>query len=99
MSIGEATFKLQPAVPAVPVHELRLGQRAVSISELVSAPTALLAGVLGLWRLAADLGWTSPFFISRGLLSHHQSWFAIAVGVPVAASILKRRAPAPNSSV
>jgi hypothetical protein len=44
-------------------------------------PLAVLAGALGVWRLAADPGWTSHFIIAHGLLSHWQVWFTTAIVV------------------
>ena len=44
-------------------------------------PLAVLAGALGVWRLAADPGWTNHFFIAHGLLSHCQVWFTVAIAV------------------
>ena len=48
---------------------------------MMLTPLAVLAGALGVWRLAADPGWTSHFFIARGLLSHCQVWFTVAIAV------------------
>jgi len=62
----------------------------VSMSELVLTPFAVLAGLLGAWRLGADPGWTSDFFIADGLLSHYQLWFAIAIGAQTSAIVLNR---------
>ena len=53
-------------------------------------PVAVLAGVLGVWRLGADPGWTNQFFIANGLLSHWQAWFAVAIGVHTSARNLKK---------
>jgi hypothetical protein len=75
----------------LPMREFRVRERAVSIADLISAPTAVFAGVLGAWRLGADLGWTSSFIIGKGLLSHHQFWFALAIAVPWFGSILKQQ--------
>ena len=36
---------------------------------LVLTPVAVLAAVLGAWRLGVDPGWTSGFFIAGGSLS------------------------------
>jgi hypothetical protein len=41
-------------------------------------PAAVMASVLGLWRLAADMKWTGEFGISTGLFSHWQVWFGSA---------------------
>ena len=41
-------------------------------------PVAVMASVLGIWRLAADLRITSDFAIPNGLFSHWQVWIAFA---------------------
>ena len=51
---------------------------ALAIASLVT-PATLLAFVLAFWRMAADLGFTSAFPITTGLLSHWQVWLAIAL--------------------
>jgi hypothetical protein len=55
--------------------------RWLSMLAAMLTPLAVLAGALGVWRLAADPGWTSHFFIARGLLSHCQVWFTVAIAV------------------
>jgi len=55
--------------------------RWLSMLAAMLTPLALLAGVLGAWRLAADPGWTNHFFIAHGLLSHCQVWFTVAIAV------------------
>jgi hypothetical protein len=57
-------------------------------------PVALTGYVLAFWRLAADLGWTSDFFISRGPLSRWQVWLALAVATQFGARELQRVKPA-----
>jgi len=51
---------------------------------------ALAAGVLGLWRLGADLGWTQEFFIASGVWSHWQTWLALAAALNAAANYMQR---------
>lgn len=53
--------------------------RWLSILTVMLTPVAVLAAALGVWRLAADPGWTSHFFIAHGLLSHCQVWFTLAI--------------------
>jgi hypothetical protein len=53
----------------------------LSMLAAMLTPLAVLAGALGVWRLAADPGWTSHFFIAHGLLSHCQVWFTVAIVV------------------
>jgi hypothetical protein len=52
-------------------------------------PAALMAYVLGIWRLASDLGMAGEFAIS-GLFSHWQVWIALAAAIHIAASSLNR---------
>jgi hypothetical protein len=51
-------------------------------------PAAVVALVLGLWRVSADLGWTEEFLISNGLFSHWQVWIALAIGLQASATSL-----------
>jgi hypothetical protein len=52
-------------------------------------PAALMAYVLGFWRLASDLGMAGEFGIT-GMFSHWQVWIAVAVAMQLAASALNR---------
>ena len=62
----------------------------MSIWGHVLTPIAVVAGVLGAWRLGADLGWTSKFLVGDGLLSRYQVWFAIAIGAQTSAAMINR---------
>jgi hypothetical protein len=53
-------------------------------------PAAVLATVLALWRVAADLGWTGSFAISTGLFSHWQVWLGAAAVLQLCARLLNR---------
>jgi hypothetical protein len=68
----------------------------VAMSGLVLTAVAVLSGVLGVWRLGADPGWTSRFFIAEGLLSRYQLWFAIAIAAQASALMLNRWAANPK---
>jgi hypothetical protein len=63
-------------------------QVASAIGTLL-VPVALMAYVLGVWRLASDLGMAGEFAIS-GLFSHWQIWVAIAAALHIASSSLNR---------
>ncbi|HUQ94522.1 MAG TPA: hypothetical protein VM120_22760, partial [Bryobacteraceae bacterium] len=41
-------------------------------------PAAVMAAVLGVWRISSDIGWTGQFAISQGIFSHWQVWLALA---------------------
>jgi hypothetical protein len=62
-------------------------------------PCALVEASLGTWRFGADMGWTDGFFIVRGLLSHWQVWFALAILTQAASVTLNRRLIAHEQSV
>ena len=53
-------------------------------------PAALLAYVLGFWRLAADLGLSAHFGITGTLFSHWQVWMPVAGVAHIAAVALDR---------
>jgi hypothetical protein len=50
---------------------------ALALGALLT-PAAVMASVLGFWRLAADMKWTGEFGIASGLFSHWQVWLACA---------------------
>jgi hypothetical protein len=62
---------------------------ALAIAALVT-PATLLAFVLAFWRMSADLGFTSAFPITTGLLSHWQVWLGIALVAQFVTSTLNR---------
>ena len=53
-------------------------------------PAAVMAGALGIWRLAEDPHWTRDFAIRQGLLSHWQVWFLFAGLLQTGAYLLNR---------
>jgi hypothetical protein len=71
-------------------------QRKVGKNRLVASaigtllmPAVLMAYVLGIWRLASDLGMAGQFTIT-GLFSHWQVWIAIAALLHIGSSSLNR---------
>src|SRR5437879_13677454 len=53
------------------------------------APAALMAYVLGFWRLASDMSMAGEFVIT-GTFSHWQVWIAVAVAVHLPPFALNR---------
>lgn len=53
-------------------------------------PAACVASALALWRIAADLNFTSTFAIPSGLFSHWQVWLAAAVILQLCSRVLNR---------
>lgn len=53
-------------------------------------PVAVMAAVLGLWRILSDMGWTGEFAISQGIFSHWQVWVALAALIEAVSILLNR---------
>lgn len=64
---------------------------ALALSALLT-PAAVLAAVVGLWSIAADLNWTSRFAIPSGLFSHWQVWLGTAAALQLCSHALNRYA-------
>ena len=62
---------------------------ALAMASLLT-PAAVMACVLTLWRLAADLSVTGQFPISDGLFSHWQVWLAVGATLQFSAIVLNR---------
>jgi hypothetical protein len=62
---------------------------ALAVAALLT-PAALSAGVLGLWRIAADFNWTSGFAIPTGIFSHWQVWLGTAGALQLCSRFLNR---------
>jgi hypothetical protein len=75
---------------------LSRNREVASVTAALLTPGAVMALVLGMWRLGADLKWTGEFAISRGLFSHWQVWIALAGLLQTAASILNRYSRGPR---
>ena len=52
-------------------------------------PAALMAYVMGLWRVASDMSVASPFPMT-GLFSHWQVWIVVGVMLHLASSSFSR---------
>src|SRR5271156_4755906 len=60
------------------------------VAASLATMTAVASLLLGAWRLTADLEWTDPFFISTGIFSHWQVWFALTAALGAMAFQLRR---------
>jgi len=65
-------------------------RRVALVLAVLLPPSALAAGVLAFWRIAADLNWTSSFAITSGIFSHWQVWLALSVAIHMLATFLNR---------
>ena len=62
---------------------------ALALAALIT-PVAVMASVLALWRLAADLKFTGDFPIAQGLFSHWQVWTVTGAALQFCAILLNR---------
>jgi hypothetical protein len=62
---------------------------ALALASLLT-PAAVMAIVLTLWRLAADVNVTGQFPITDGLFSHWQVWVTVASTLQFFAIVLNR---------
>ena len=68
----------------------RKNRHVALASAALLTPAAVVAFVLSMWRLGADIGFTSSFAIHTGILSHWQVWLAISVAIQFLAVLLNR---------
>jgi hypothetical protein len=73
-------------------RSVRFWRSAAGPASFLLRNLALAAGVLGLWRLGSDLGWTRDFIISAGFWSHWQTWLALAALLTASANFILRAA-------
>lgn len=62
--------------------------RLANILVALLTPAAVVALVLGIWRVGVDLGWAGVFPISDGLFSHWQVWIALSIALKILSSTL-----------
>jgi hypothetical protein len=67
---------------------LTLGRQLPNILVALLTPAAMVAFVMGLWRVSADLDWAGAFPITEGFFSHWQVWIAVAIGLKMLSSSL-----------
>ncbi len=89
--VSEAVSKLWAATLSQWKRIVPMSAEAAYVLVALITPGAVIAFVLGLWRLTADLDWTGTFPISTGLFSHWQVWIAVAIGMKVGGSALAAR--------
>lgn len=86
---SEHTLKSQFRFAALlaPVGIIFSRQLANTLIALLT-PAAVVAFVLGLWRVCADLGWAGAFLIADGFFSHWQVWIALSIALKMLSSTL-----------
>ena|ERR1041385_538902 len=76
---------------SVKVRKNRLrNHRLALLAGALLMPAALAAWVLGFWRIAADLNWTSQFAIQSGPFSYWQVWLGLGALLQWCSRMLNR---------
>ena len=73
-------------------------RRLALASAALLTPAAVLAAILALWRIAADLNWTNQFAIPSGLFSHWQVWVGAAIILQLCSYLLNRYGKGGNTA-
>jgi hypothetical protein len=74
--------------------ELRVSTDVLEARDLMIdllKPASMAAFVMALWRFGSDLGWTSDFLFSEGLISHWQFWAVLGVSMILGESYASSR--------
>jgi hypothetical protein len=87
-AVAETSSTLVDRMQAFFGKALRASEETADLLVALISPASVIALVLGLWRLTADLEWTGSFFISSGLFSHWQVWIALAIALRLGAAAL-----------
>jgi|HubBroStandDraft_5_1064220.scaffolds.fasta_scaffold63656_3 hypothetical protein len=73
---------------ALPSGTVSLGRQLPDILVALLTPAALVAFVMGVWRVSVDLDWASAFPIASGFFSHWQVWIALSIALKILSSSL-----------
>ena len=87
-AVAETSSTLVDRIQAFFGKAIRASEETADLLVALITPAAVIALVLGLWRLTADLEWTGSFLISNGFFSHWQVWIALAIALQLGASAL-----------
>src|SRR5947208_3190203 len=82
--------KLQPAITRTAAVSATLFNATTELVGAFLTPTSVVAFVLAIWRLGADLGFTGDFIIGTGLFSHWQVWMMLALVLKLTGSLINR---------
>lgn len=88
-STSESTLKSQFWFEsALAVITQGFSRQLADVLVALLTPAAVLALVMALWRVGADLGWAGAFLIADGIFSHWQVWIALSIGLKLLSSTL-----------
>ena len=88
-STSESTLKSQFWFEtALAVITQGFSRQLADVLVALLTPAAVVALVMALWRVGADLGWAGAFLIADGFFSHWQVWIALSIGLKLLSSTL-----------
>src|SRR4051812_28771137 len=74
--------------PTLGSRRTERNKRTALVFAALLSPAALVASVLALWRIGADLNVTNSFAIPSGLFPHWQVWLAAAALLQLCSRVL-----------
>ena len=86
-SQGAARLEIRLA-GALATPTLALARQLPNILIALLTPAALVALVMGLWRVAADLDWAGAFPITAGFFEHWQVWIVLSAALKMLSTAL-----------
>lgn len=69
-------------------NTLSFSRQLANVLVALLTPAAVVALVMGMWRVGTDLGWARAFLITGGIFSHWQVWIALSIGLKMLSSTL-----------
>jgi hypothetical protein len=88
-TISESTIKshywFEGALNLVPQG---FSRQLADVLVALLTPAALVALVMGMWRVGTDLGWAGAFLIADGFFSHWQVWIALSIALKMLSASL-----------
>src|SRR5258706_9935957 len=72
-AVAETSSTLADRIQAFFGQAIKATEETADLLVALMTPASVIALVLGLWRLTADLEWTGSFLISNGFFSHWRS--------------------------
>ncbi len=91
LAVSESGFQGQPRFERAfallgQAFDIKTFSQLANVLVALLTPAAMLALVMGLWRVAADLGWAGAFLVTGGFFSHWQVWIAFSAGLKMLSS-------------
>lgn len=87
---GLMVVRIRFALGPRPGRKGHKNQRVAAVVAALLTPASVMALALGLWGIAADLKWTSSFYIESGPMSHWQLWLGAAAFLQLCSHYLNR---------